>query len=184
MNERICPWYLGYFLASPLRRLIQKPEAIIGPYVENGHTVLDIGSAMGFFTLPMARMVGEKGKVIAVDLQEKMLRSLQRRARKAGLSGRIETRLCPGSTLGINDLAGKVDFALMFAVLHEMPDIKLPISEVYTALKPHGFLLISEPTGHVTKEKFGEETSIVEACGFTVIQTPVIRQSHSLIAQK
>jgi len=160
------------------------PETILEPYLKKGQTVLDIGSAMGFFTLPMARLVGGEGKVIAVDLQEKMLRSLRRRAEKAGLSERIETRLCPGSTLGIDDLAGKVDFALMVAVLHEMPDIKPPLSEVFNALKPHGFLLIAEPTGHVTQEKFGEETSIIKGCGFNIIQTPVIKRSYSIIAQK
>ncbi|MGD0338500.1 MAG: class I SAM-dependent methyltransferase [Bacteroidota bacterium] len=184
MSERICPWYLGYFLASPLRRLMYKPETIIGPYIKKGQTILDIGSAMGFFTLPMARFVGDEGRVIAVDLQEKMIRSLRRRAEKAGLSRRIETRLCSSQTLGIDDLAGRVDFALIFAVLHEMPDIKLPLLEVYSALKQHGLLFISEPKGHVTKEKFGEEISFVEGCGFKVVYTPIIKRSYSIVVQK
>ena len=123
-DHRVCPWWLGYFLASPLRRLVQDPEKILKPYVKEGMTVLDIGSAMGFFTLPVARMVGEQGRVIAVDLQEKMIRSLQRRAQKAGLADRIETRICSSTSLGIDDLAGSVDVALAFAVLHEMPDSK------------------------------------------------------------
>ncbi len=184
MSERICPWYLGYFLASPLRRLMYKPETIIGPYIEKGQTILDIGSAMGFFTLPMARFVGDEGRVIAVDLQDKMIRSLRRRAEKAELSQIIEIRLCSSLTLGIDDLADKVDFALIFAVLHEMPDIKLPLSEVYSALKQQGLLFISEPAGHITKEKFGEEISIVEGCGFKVLDKPIIKNNYSIVVQK
>ncbi len=163
---------------------MHKPETIVGPYLKKGQTVLDIGSAMGFFTLPMARIVGNEGKVIAVDLQEKMIRSLRRRAERVGLSQRIDTRICSGTTLGINDLANTVDFALIFAVLHELPDIKQPLSEIYYALKTGGLLLIAEPTGHVTKEKFIQETSIVEVCGFKVINTPIIKSSYSIVVQK
>jgi ubiquinone/menaquinone biosynthesis C-methylase UbiE len=184
MADRICPWYLGYILASPLRRLMYKPEIIVGPYIKEGDLILDIGSAMGFFTLPMARLAGNTGRVVAVDLQKKMIRSLRRRIGRAGLTERIETRLCSASTLGIDDLAGRVDFALIFAVLHEMPNIKLPLSEVYNALKPGGFLLIAEPTGHITEEKFKAESSIVEGCGFNIVHRPVIKRSYAVAVQK
>ena len=88
-GQRVCPWWMGYFLASSLRRLVQNPEKILKPYVKEGMTVIDVGSAMGFFTLPLAHLVGDRGRVIAIDLQEKMIRSLQRRAQKAGLAGRL-----------------------------------------------------------------------------------------------
>jgi len=54
MAHRVCPWWLGYLLASPLRRLLQDPAAIVGPYVREGMTVLEPGPGMGFFTLAMA----------------------------------------------------------------------------------------------------------------------------------
>jgi 2-polyprenyl-3-methyl-5-hydroxy-6-metoxy-1,4-benzoquinol methylase len=94
MERHICPWWLGYFLASPLRRWIQDPGKILGPYINEGMKVMDVGCAMGFFSLPMARMVGPKGQVICIDLQEKMIKSLKKRAVKTGLSARIETRAC------------------------------------------------------------------------------------------
>ncbi len=77
MAGNVCPHWVGYLLASPLRRLFQNPHKILGPYVEAGMTALDIGCAMGFFSLPLARMVGETGKIVCVDVQEKMLSSLQ-----------------------------------------------------------------------------------------------------------
>ena len=90
----VCPAWLGYFLASPIRKLIHPPQTILTPYVREGMTVLDIGCGMGFFSIPLAQMVGAAGKVICVDMQEKMLKRLEKRAQKAGVSARIETRLC------------------------------------------------------------------------------------------
>ncbi len=107
-KHRVCPWWMGYFLASPLRRLIQNPERIIGPYISEGMRVLEIGPGMGFFTLPMARMVGEKGKIYCVDIQRRMLHTLRRRAKKAGIADRIEDRLCSDTSLGISDLVGTI----------------------------------------------------------------------------
>jgi ubiquinone/menaquinone biosynthesis C-methylase UbiE len=69
--HRICPWWIGYILANPLRRLLQKPEEILRPYIKKGMNVLDIGCGMGFFSLPIARMVGDTGKVVCVDFKKK-----------------------------------------------------------------------------------------------------------------
>src|ERR1039458_1564881 len=86
MGHRVCPWWLGYVLASPLRRLLQDPAAVVKPYVREGMTVLEPGPGMGFFTLEMARQVGASGGVVAVDIQPRMIAGLQRRLAKAGYS--------------------------------------------------------------------------------------------------
>ena len=104
MAERVCPWWLGYLLASPIRRWFEKPEEVLGPHLKSGATALDVGCAMGFFSLPMAEIVGPSGRVLCVDLQERMIRSLRKRASRAGLSDRIETRVCSTSSLDIGDL--------------------------------------------------------------------------------
>ena len=52
MADRVCPWWLGYFLASPIRKLVHDPRSILEAYVKSGMTALDIGCAMGFFSLP------------------------------------------------------------------------------------------------------------------------------------
>ena len=108
MAEKVCPAWLGYFLASPLRRIIHPPQTILAPYVKEGMTVLDIGCGMGFFSIPLARMVGARGKVICVDMQEKMLKGLEKRAQRASVSTRIEARLCYQHTIGLQELAEKI----------------------------------------------------------------------------
>src|SRR5579884_3734090 len=121
MGERVCPWWIGYLLASPLRRLLHNERKILPPYVRPGMTVLEPGPGMGFFTLELARLVGPSGRVIAVDIQPKMIAGLQRRARKAGLMDRIDARLASPDSLRVEDLAGSVDFTFAFATVHEMP---------------------------------------------------------------
>jgi tRNA A58 N-methylase Trm61 len=183
-DEHVCPWWLGYLLASPLRRLGQNPDRILAPYVKEGMIVLDVGPGMGFFTLPMARIVGETGKVISVDLQEKMLNSLRRRAARAGLADRIETRVCTSDSLEIADLAERLDFALAFAVMHEMPHPESAIPAITKSLKIGGVLLIAEPTGHVSKDEFQKTISLAANAGCQLVETPTIRKSHSAVLRK
>ena len=74
-SPHVCPWWLCYSFDNPLRRLIHNPQRILSPYIKQGMTVLDAGCGMGYFSIGMAKMVGDSGKVIAVDLQQKMLDS-------------------------------------------------------------------------------------------------------------
>lgn len=166
-NHSVCPWWVGYLLACPIRRFMQNPEKILQSYIKEGMTLLDVGSAMGFFSLPMAQLVGEKGKVICVDLQEKMLASLMRRAKRKGLAGRIEPRVCSTSSLLIDDLKDKIDFALASAVMHETPDQKKIFTQVYNTLKPGAVLFVAEPAGHVSEEAFKKTLALAKEAGFT-----------------
>ena len=102
----------------------QDASQIVSPYVREGMTVLEPGPGMGFFTIPLARMVGDTGRVIAVDLQPKMIAELKRRAAKANVAKRIDARVTSAETMGLEDVAGSVDFILAFAVVHEFPDAR------------------------------------------------------------
>jgi len=134
MAHRVCPWWIGYLLASPVRRWIgQDADKILAPYVREGMTVLEPGPGMGFFTIPLARMVGDSGRVIAVDLQPKMIAALKRRAAKAGVGGQIDARVTSAETMGLQDVTGKIDFTLAFAVVHEFPDTQHFFEEVARA---------------------------------------------------
>lgn len=180
----VCPWWLGYFLSSPLRRFRHKPEVILKYHVDYSMTVLDIGPGMGFFTIPMAKMVGVHGRVIAVDLQEKMIESLRKRADKEGVSNIIETRVCAEDSLGIEDLEERVNFVLAFAVVHEVPDAQSLLEQVYAVLKKGGKLLVSEPKGHVKKRDFDHNINIARQLGFEVLENPQIKGNISAILVK
>ena len=145
MYGRVCPWWLGYLLASPLRRWFDNPTRLLAPYVRDGMTVLEPGPGMGFFTLELARLVGPSGRVVAPEIQPRMIAGLKRRAARAELADRVEARNASRDSLGVDDLAGKVDFALAYAVVHEIPDTARFFKETAAALKPGGRLLLAEP---------------------------------------
>jgi ubiquinone/menaquinone biosynthesis C-methylase UbiE len=184
MAERVCPWWMGYMLLIPFRKFNQNPKKILKPYIKPGMNILEIGPGMGFFSIPMAEMTGEKGKIIAIDIQEKMLTALNKRAKKFNVDSIIETRLCPQNSFGIDDLEDKVDFALAFAVVHEIPDTRLLFKTILRTLKPGGTLLISEPSGHVTIDAFKITTDLAIETGFTVVERPVIKGGHSVLLKK
>lgn len=184
MAERVCPWWLGYLLVSPLRRLLEKPEEVLSPHVESGMTAMDIGCGMGFFSLPLADLVGPSGRVICVDLQERMISSLRKRASRAGLADRIETRVCSAGGLGTQDLEGKVDFVLTFAMVHEVPDAAGLLTQIEDVLAPGGRLLIAEPRGHVSQEALDETIAAAERAGLSVVDRPDIKRSLAVLVEK
>ncbi len=184
LSNRVCPWWLGYLLAGPLRRLLQDPEEIVRPYVKEGMSVLDIGCGMGFFSLPLAKLVGETGKVVCLDLQKKMIKGLIRRALKVGLSDRIDARICLQNSLVVSDIAGKIDFALAFALVHEVPDKERLFTEIYNTMKQTGELLAAEPKGHVSKLDFEKTVSIAQSAGFEVLRDLKIKRGRAVLLRK
>jgi SAM-dependent methyltransferase len=184
MGERVCPWWLGYLLASPLRRLLHNERKILAPYIRPGMTVLEPGPGMGFFTLELARLVGPSGEIIAVDVQPKMIAGLKRRAARAHLLDRIDARLAERDSLGLNGLAGTVDFTLAFAVVHEMPSPGPFFADAAAASKPGARLLFVEPAGHVTEDLFARELQAAAGAGFRVIDRPNIPRTHAVLLQK
>ena len=134
---------------------------------------------MGFFTIPAPRMVGDSGRVIAVDLQEKMLKSLIKRAEKASVAGRIVTKLCEPDSLGVSD---PIDLCLAFNVVHEVPDASALFSQIRAILKPTGRLLLAEPAGwHVSEKDFQNTLAKASAAGLKLIGQPKIRRSRSAL---
>ena len=154
-DNHVCPFWLGYFLVNPLRKLMENPFGNLRGLVNHGMTVLDAGCAMGFYSLPMAELVGPEGRVLCVDLQERMVQKLLRRARKKELHMRIEARVCTPDDLNVKDLSGTVDFALASAVLHETPDQSAFLAQLREVLVEGGRLLVLEPAGHVSRRAFG-----------------------------
>ena len=184
MAKHVCPVWIGYLLASPIRKLFQNPNKILSPFIIKNMTVLDVGCAMGFFSLPAAKMVGQNGKVICLDLQKEMIKALEKRASKAGLTNRLETRLCNENSLGLNDMNEKIDLAFAVAVIHEVSAPSVFFSEIHKALKPEHKFLIVEPKGHVSIGNFEKTISVAKENGFIVIDRPKVQSSRIVVLKK
>jgi ubiquinone/menaquinone biosynthesis C-methylase UbiE len=181
MRPHVCPWWGGYFIDNRLRRLLHKPEEILGPYVRSGMTAMDVGCGMGLFAIAMARLVGPAGRVIAVDLQQKMLDVLRKRAAKAGVGDRIDTRRCQADAL---EVAEPVDFALAFYSAHEVPDLRRLLGEIHECLRPGGRFLVVEPVGHVSAADFQNLLAMAEDAGLAPGDRPRIRLSRAAVLVK
>jgi len=142
-GDHVCPWWLAYTFDNPLRRLIHNPEKMLNKFIKEGDTVVDIGCGMGYFSIGMAKMVGVKGRVISVDLQEKMLERVRRRAQEKDLVSRITLHKCSSDKLGVNEQA---DFALGFWMVHEVRNKDAFFNEIAIFLKPGAYFLLVEPS--------------------------------------
>jgi ubiquinone/menaquinone biosynthesis C-methylase UbiE len=178
----VCPWWYAYAFDNVLRRILHPPEKILGEYVKPGMTVLDVGCGMGHFSIGMARMVGDQGRVIAVDLQQKMLDVMMRRARRHGVAQQITPHFATETSF---DLAEPVDFALAFWMVHETPDVLDTFRQFAAVVKPGGYVYVAEPPGHITDEALRETVSSAVKAGLMLIEGPTrkIRYSHVMIFQ-
>jgi len=176
MSEDVCSADHAGWCTIPLRRLWTDPGRILRGLVDEGQTVADLGCGPGFFTLPMARMVGPHGRVIAVDLQAEMLAKLKVRAERASLDSRIHLHQCSADSLG--ELPS-LDFALAFFMVHEVPDPARLLGEVTGALREGGRLLLVEPNGHVNAAAFGETVKLAQAAGLEPVGEPRVRFSRA-----
>lgn len=139
-KHHVCPRWLCFTFDNWVRRRIQNPDPIIRPYVRAGDTVVDVGPGIGFFTIPMARLVGDSGRVIAVDIQEEMLAAISKRALGAGVAHRITPQLASPVSLNVTVPA---DFVLAFWMAHEVPDQERFFAQLYAVLKNDGKFLLA-----------------------------------------
>lgn len=177
-SSHICPWWLAYTFDNPLRRLVHDPQLMLGAMVREGMIVADIGCGMGYFSIAMARMIGDRGKVLAVDLQQEMLDIMGKRALKAGVSDRIRPVQASADDIRIR---GPVDFVLAFWMVHEVPDIPRFFRQVRSVLAPEGRVLYAEPRMHVNQERFNEILHHAREAGFRTDNAPVVRISRAAV---
>ena len=177
----VCPWQFAPFMDNLLRPLIHNPLKLFRPYVRAGMTVIDVGCGAGFASLGLADLVGEDGQVISVDLQPKMLEMVKRRAARAGLDSRIRTHRCAASHIGVE---AELDFAVAFFMLHEVPDDRAFLEELYTLLKTGGMFFLVEPKVHVGRRKFERAIEKAQSVGFTVMKRPFVRFGRAVLLVK
>jgi 2-polyprenyl-3-methyl-5-hydroxy-6-metoxy-1,4-benzoquinol methylase len=177
-KHSICPWWLGYTFLIPLRKYQHDPHKILGPHIKQGMTVMDYGCAMGYFSIPIAKMVGKQGRVYCVDIQEKMLEKLQNRAVKHNVSTSIEPLLV-GKNYNPGNLKTKLDVVLLFMVVHEVPDQATLFNDLFAMLKPGGKIVFAEPKGHVKPEDFEKSIKLAKTAGFVVPEVKPLKKGLS-----
>ena len=146
---------------NPMKRFLNRnksiPQKHVEPYVKKGQVVADIGCGSGYYTLALAECVGAEGRVYAVDLNEKAIRNLKKKADKFGYHN-LEAHASSATGLGfIKD--GSVDFVLANGLLCVMTgNRELAVNEIKRIMKTDGKAYLSlgspPPLGHVNRTEW------------------------------
>lgn len=145
-----CPASLTFLLENPYMNAVAGPQTILKRlHLEEGMSLLDVGSGPGRLAIPAANIVGKKGEVVALDIQPKMLEKLQKRCEAM----RIENIRLVNVSAGIAAIERNYfDRALLVTVLGEIPDKDTALQMIFRSLKKGGILSITEviPDPHYT----------------------------------
>jgi ubiquinone/menaquinone biosynthesis C-methylase UbiE len=138
-------WFRDTFL--PPKNILK--EAGIKP----GFSVLDYGCGPGGYSIAAAGIVGDSGKVYALDVHPLAVRMVQDTARKRGLTN-VKTILSDCGT-GLPD--DSIDIVLLYDTLHILNDPGGVLEEIHRVLRPKGILSISDH--HMTKDEITSRTT-------------------------
>jgi ubiquinone/menaquinone biosynthesis C-methylase UbiE len=150
-------------LEDPQRDEWQKPDAIIQALsLKEGQVVADIGAGSGYFTIRFAQRVGQKGRVLAVDIDEGMLSYLRQRLAQEKIQN-VQVMQVPSHDPLLID--GSLDLAFICNTYHHLEDRAVYLRKLRKALKPNGRLVIVDfykkegiPVGPPLSMRLGEET--------------------------
>ncbi len=115
-----------------------------GADIQPGQVVLEIGCGTGFFTLHLARLLGDQGSLVAMDVLPMSVEAVGKKVQEASLKN---VRVVRGDALNTRLAAESMDAVLIFGVI---PAPMLPmeqlLSEMHRILKPDGTLLVWPPS--------------------------------------
>ena len=177
-SNTVCPVYLSSMLNNTFRKLIHNPCKIFGEYVKPGQTAADIGCGPGYFSVALAEMVGEEGRVLCVDLQPEMLAQVKANAERLNLQSRIVLTQSQSNNLNIEQ---KVDFVLAFWMVHEVPDTRVLFDNIVSILKPNGLFMMIEPKGHTSAEQFQTEIVVASEAGLKMSKVVKVSISRGIL---
>jgi SAM-dependent methyltransferase len=172
-------------LDSRLRWLLYRPDRLAKRYIKSGDRVLDFGCGPGFFTREFAKVVGDTGLVIAIDVQEEMLRLLREKLGPEGLLPRIRTHRCRPDSIGLSpELDGSIDSAFAIFVVHEVPDPGRLFREIAALLVPGGQLFLSEPPFVVSGKEFRDTISQAQGAGLMLVETRLFFANRAAVLRR
>ncbi len=165
-------------IENKIRRWLHDPEKILGKHVKKGMKVLDMGCGPGLYSVAMAEMVGETGKVIAADIQKEMLDILKNKLENTDLESRIKLVESKKNNINVGE---KVDFALVFYVVHEINNPEKFLKQIKKTLKKNSKVLIIEPKFRVSSKEFQKTIDLGKKIGLKIKERPRVFFSRSAL---
>jgi demethylmenaquinone methyltransferase/2-methoxy-6-polyprenyl-1,4-benzoquinol methylase len=131
----------GVMMESRLRQWLMNPvKTLQGAGIRPGQTVLEVGCGTGFFTMPAAQLIGDQGRLVAMDVLSKYTERVLKKVKSADLKN---VRVVKRDALDTGLDSASIDAVLLFGVI---PFPSLPLSrllpEMHRILKPEGNLAV------------------------------------------
>lgn len=160
-----CPVWLRWLveLDNPFTKTNRAATILSNLNLQTGMSVIDVGCGPGRLTIPIAKLIGKKGRVVAVDIQPGMLKIVRDKAAREGL-GNIEY-LQAGAGEG-KIVPGTFDRALLVTVLGEIPERRKALQEIFNSLKPGGMLSVTEIIFDPHFQRYTTVKTLAQSCGF------------------
>ena len=125
------PAFMGRLLDSDYRRFLQPPGLIIERSgIQAGMKVLEIGPGSGAYTPFVARVVGDQGKLYALDIQADMLAQLQAKLERPENEDLHNIQLFNRSAYDLPFEFSSLDLVYMITVFQEIPDKPRTLKEI------------------------------------------------------
>lgn len=143
-NSKILNFLLkpaGLIMGSRVRqRLLDPSKTLQGADIQRGQTVLEVGCGTGFFTVKAARLVGDQGCVVALDVLSGFVEQVSKKVEAAGLKN---VRIVKRNALDTGLAAHSIDKVLLFGVV-PFPSLPLDqlLPEMHRVLKPESGLAV------------------------------------------
>ena len=185
---------MGIPMGTMLTNNFVKPEEVLSQLdVPKNASVADFGCGSGFFSLALARAVGESGTVYALDILPSSLEAVSSRAKALGLSNVVAKRVNLEREGGSGLPDGGLDWVIMKDVLFQNKSKEAMLWEAYRVLKPGGFLFVME--WNDMEASFGPEkalrlsretlTELLSNRGFSLVKDIAAGDYHyALVYQK
>jgi ubiquinone/menaquinone biosynthesis C-methylase UbiE len=179
-----------YFGDEAIRRKWHDPETTLkNTGLRPGMVFMDIGCGYGFFAIPAAELVGEKGRVYAVDIDDSAIDRLKRKAAEKGLRNLTATVGAAEETVFCDECADMVFYSI---VLHDFRDPAKVLRNAKKMLKPSGTLvnldwkkkpMLFGPPVHI---RFSEEqaSNLIKQAGFRIESVRDAGRYHYIITAK
>ena len=136
------PQFLANLIDNPVRRRIQPPSDMPRRHgIQPGMIVLEVGPGNGRYTIETARRVGSAGKVIAIDIEPKMIERVLQRAQAEAVHN-LDAKVANVYDLPFEE--GTFDAVYLITVISEIPEPARALREFHRVLTPSGTLAFSE----------------------------------------
>jgi len=152
-------WMISIMHDNPLLPHLKDPyRSLETAGLKPGQKVMEVGCGPGFFTIPAAKIVGDKGLIYAIDVNHRAIKRVEEKMRKYGIDN-VKPIMGNAANSGLQD--SSIDLAFIFGLRYVAGGLSNLISEVYRILRSGGILSFEKTTG--SDEKLVEE---VERVGF------------------